>query len=84
MIELPNQFIEVSNYIPPNHIIIIDSFNLYESTRNTSTRIYCTKVVVDYGKWRIVVYAYEGNVVQISIKMYGIMFKTNTKKLLNG
>lgn len=27
MIELPNQFIAVSNYIPPNPIVIIDSFN---------------------------------------------------------
>ena len=27
MIELPNKFIAVSNYIPPNPIVIIDSFN---------------------------------------------------------
>ena len=73
----------MSSYIPPNPIVIIDSFNYMKVQEIHQQGYIVQRSLLSLLDEESFVYAYEGNVVQISTKTYGIMFKSNTEKLLN-
>ena len=83
-IELPNQKIAVSNYSSPYSIFIIDTI-AYSILRQIKLEGYITNYsclfLLDAFS---LIYIYEGNVVQISLKDYSILYTSKSEQQLRG